>query len=140
MQENVEINPVLDRLFVFIRSKGGFSKVGRSIGKASQMFHNLAKRNAKPSVETLEAIAEAYPDIDFNYILKGIETVNREELAKVQDRMGVYEEIVKRTFTPMPGKRKGVTVNSPKLDELMKRYNSEKPNYLTLAFAYINPN
>lgn len=114
MQENVEINPVLERLFVFIRSKGGFSKVGRSIGKASQMFHNLAKRNAKPSVETLEAIAEAYPDIDFNYILKGIETVDREELSKTREQVGFYEEIMKRAFQPGP-KHKGVTVKSPKV-------------------------
>lgn len=100
MQTNDDINPVLDRLFIFIQKKGGFSKVGRDIGKAPQMFHNLAKRNAKPSVETLEAIAEAYPDIDFNYILKGEETVSKKELVEAKEKMTTYEELVKRAFSP----------------------------------------
>lgn len=111
MQTINDLNPVLNRLFLFIQSKGGFSSVGRKIGKASQMFHNLAKRNAKPSVETLEAIAEAYPDIDFNFILKGEETVSKTELVAVKEKMTTYEELVKRALSP---KFKGVSV-SPKL-------------------------
>lgn len=78
-------NLVLTRLVEFIESKGGFSEVARKIGKHSQMFHNLIRRDAKPSLDTLEEIALHYSDFDLNYIVRGKHTIEFEVWKQLQD-------------------------------------------------------
>lgn len=85
-------NLILTRLIEFIESKGGFSEVARKIGKHSQMFHNLIRRNAKPSLDTLEEIAAQYADFDLNYIVRGKRTIEFETWNQIQSE----NEILKR--------------------------------------------
>jgi hypothetical protein len=64
-------NLILERLTAFGESKGGFSEIGRTIGKHPAVFYNLRVRNAKPSVDTLEEIAKHYPELNFDWLITG---------------------------------------------------------------------
>lgn len=83
-EKNSHLNLVLQRLVEFIDSKGGFSEVGRKIGRAPQMFSNLIRRDAKPSLDTLEEIATVYPDFDLNYIVRGERSVGFDVWSTIQ--------------------------------------------------------
>ena len=105
-------NLVLVRLLEFIESKGGYSEVARKIGKHSQMFHNLIRRDAKPSLDTLEEIASQYSDFDLNYVVRGKRTVDFDTWSKMQkdyDQLKRERNIFLGAMETMGKKPKGVT-------------------------------
>jgi hypothetical protein len=89
------LNEVLARLQEFAEEKGNWSELARPIGKNPAIFYNLVRRNAKPSVETLEEIAGAFPDFDLNYIItgerRGVDQVELEDRAETIQ--GLQEEV-----------------------------------------------
>jgi len=87
-----EKNLFLQRLFAFAEEKGGISDVARKINKHPAIFYNLVSRDAKPSIETLEEIAAAYPDFDMNYIVRGKKTIDYETWSRLQEEI----ELLKR--------------------------------------------
>ena len=109
-----KINPVLQRLSDFADSKGGFAEIGRRIQKHPSMFYNLIRRDALPSVNTLTEIASEFPDLDFNFILKGkkleVEPTSEESqrIKALENRnqvlQSLYEEAAARLQS---AKRKG---------------------------------
>ncbi len=84
-----KINPVLKRLSEFADSKGGFAEIGRRIQKHPSMFYNLVRRDAVPSLNTLTEIAEAFPDLDLNYLIRGVSSGNVDAEALIRLRREV---------------------------------------------------
>jgi hypothetical protein len=89
------LNEVLVRLQEFTDQKGNWSELARPIGKNPAIFYNLVRRNAKPSVETLEEIAMAFPDFDLNYIITGESRglLHEELVEKSKEIQRLQEEI-----------------------------------------------
>jgi len=78
-------NLFLQRLFAFAEEKGGISEVARRINKHPAIFYNLVSRDAKPSIETLEDIANSYPDFDMNYIVRGKRTIDFDTWSRLKE-------------------------------------------------------
>jgi len=95
-----EINLPLQRLLSFVEEKGGKAKVARLMGKAPQKFSNLIAKNARPSVDSLEEFAQHFPDIDLNYIIKGVPTVEKSLMRDLEEKVKMYEEMMKRVLSP----------------------------------------
>lgn len=101
-----KINPVLKRLSDFADSKGGFAEIGRRIDKHPSMFYNLVRRDALPSLSTLTEIANKFPDLDMNYVIRGTLPQNEEaynELRRLKDELEFQKAIVGK----LVGKLKG---------------------------------
>lgn len=94
------------------------------------MFHNLIRRNAKPSLDTLEEIAANYDDFDLNYIVRGKRTIEHDTWYRVQKEneelrrernifLGAMEKL---------GKYKAVTIQPVKVD-LYRRGNPKRRSH-----------
>lgn len=115
-----KINPILKRLSEFAESKGGFAEIGRRIKKHPSMFYNLVRRDAVPSLNTLTDIAEAFPELDLNYLIRGVassavevETMNklRREVQMKQATIDVLTSAAHKTIDqPVTSFHKGASI------------------------------
>jgi len=120
-------------------------------GKLGFKTHNgytlWEKGKTAPSVRDLDMIADVFgisiPELLFN--TQPFKPSEKEIVPKdIQQRLEFLERenSILKSFLREKGvdlgKVKGVT-NSPELD-VIRRYEDEKPNYLSLAIQYISPN
>ena len=96
MEKNAKKNPVLVRLMEFAESKGGFSEMGRMLGKSPALFYNWVSRNQVPSVGTLGELAEQFPDMDLNYIISGRVSSLEKENQSLKEELDIQRSVVAR--------------------------------------------
>ena len=89
-------NPILSRLVRWAENQGGFSEVGRVMGKNPALFYNWVSRNQTPSLGTLSEIAGVYPELDLNYIITGKISPLIEENKKLKADLEIQEAVVAR--------------------------------------------
>lgn len=111
-----EKSPLIVRLVEFAEGKGGFGEMARKTDKHPTTFYNMVSRNAKPSVDTLYEIAEAYEDFDLNYIItgrprRGQGVAGEQELQRVREELDRERAIVSR----LVGKPKGGAIRPGKI-------------------------
>lgn len=94
-----KINPMLQRLIDFAASKGWFAEIGRKVDKHPSTFYNLIRRDALPSLATLAEIAEAYPEMDMNYMIRGERHINEGEMVELREKVKSYESSLLRLVT-----------------------------------------
>ena len=110
------INPVLSRTLEFVESKGSLSYVASNLGFASNLFTNMRKRNTKPSLDVVEAIANKYQDFDVNYIVTGKQKAVSAEIESLRAELERERVISEALATKVTGKPQA-TIDSLLVDE-----------------------
>ncbi len=67
---------VIERLQAFMNEQGGTSTVAEKIGKHPNKFYVMFRGETKPTLTTLMELVSAYPNLDLNWLVTGIESKN----------------------------------------------------------------
>lgn len=71
--QNIELTPVAIRFLEFVEAQGGASEVAKKLDTHPQLIYNIQKGKSKPSHDTWEKLARAYPGkVDMNYMILGV--------------------------------------------------------------------
>lgn len=147
-----ERNEVGVRLKEFADSKGGFKVIAEKLGKKKEVFYNIMSKQRIPSGSTIMEIAEAYPDIDLNYIFKGIRSPSPgqdldSEIQALKEELGIQKAVVAKLVGKPETSTKSLLVdeedNATEASEFLSRrpssFHIDDWNFLAMFRGFGSP-